>query len=116
MDFQKGDKAISEEQVILLIQIFKGKLWGISNKPKGPMYTFNTATIVNITNDSRGIKMKLLGNVQKLQLKEKTVCKQVFKRAYKQYHRQHQSIITKNIIETCKLANSIQNWKFWCLL
>ena len=43
------------------------------------MYTFNTTGVVNATNDAKGIKMKLLGNVQEFQLKEKTVCMQVFK-------------------------------------
>ena len=32
----------------------------------------------------------------------------VFKRAYKQYHRQHDSIIARNITETFKGANSVQ--------
>ena len=50
--------------------------------------TFNTTTTVTVTNDAKGIKLKLLGNVQEeFQLNKKTVCMDVFKRAYKQYHR-----------------------------
>jgi len=73
------------------------------------MYTFNTIPTVNATNDTKGIKMKLLLNVFEFQLKEKTVCMQVFKRVYKQYHRQRHSIIARNIIETFNGANLIQN-------
>ena len=40
-------------------------------------------------------------------IKGKTVYMQVFKRAYKQYRRQHHSKIARNIIETFKGGNSI---------
>ena len=45
------------------------------------MHTFNATTTVNLTNDAKVIKMEPLENVQEFQLKEKTVCMQVFGRA-----------------------------------
>ena len=57
VEFQKGNKALFEEQLILVIKTFKSKLWGILNKPEG------TITIDNVTNDTKSIKMKLIGNV-----------------------------------------------------
>ena len=35
VNFQKGDKAITEQQLILLSRTCKGKLWGNFNKPEG---------------------------------------------------------------------------------
>ena len=35
------------------------------------IYAFNTTTTVNVTNDAKGIKMKLLGKIYEFQLKKK---------------------------------------------
>ena len=53
------------------------------------IYTLNTTTTGNVTNDANGFKMKLLGNIKEFQLKDKNVDMQVFKRVNKQYHGQH---------------------------
>ena len=74
------------------------------------MYTFNTITTVTVTNDAKVIKVKVLGKVsEELQLDEKTVCRHVFKRVYREYHRLQHSIIARNTIENFEGANSIQN-------
>ena len=71
-------------------------------------YAIHATTTVTVTLDANGIKVKNLGNIEeKFQLNEKTICTQVFERAYKLYHWQRRSIIARNIIETFKRANSI---------
>jgi hypothetical protein len=78
--------------------------------PKRNKHTINTLTTVTVTNDANGIKVKLLGNVKgDFQLNKRTMCMQVFKRAYKQYRRYCRSTIARNIIETFKGTNSIQD-------
>jgi hypothetical protein len=47
-----------------------------------------------LTNDTKGIKVKLLGNVKgEFQLNDKTIYMEIFKRVCKQYHTQRSAII-----------------------
>ena len=47
--------------------------------------------------------------LEDFQLNGKTMCMQIFKGAYKQFHRQSSIIIDSNIVETFKVAHLIGN-------
>ena len=57
MNFLKGDTAIPQEQIALLIKAFKGKLWWFFYLKEGTLCAINTTATVTVAQDSKNIKV-----------------------------------------------------------
>ena len=63
------------------------------------VYSFDTNSTITPTNGTKGIKVKCLGGVS---TKWENYMHASIKRVYKEYHRQHFSIMASNIIDILK--------------